>query len=654
MKIPQFIRNTSIFKNIRRYNHKINDSINLYKYKYFNSINNSNLENSDTKTKDQLDTLYSNIIKNYEDKNIREYPINKPLISIIIVDKDNSPFLKDSLLSISNIVDYYENIEVILVVNKSIHEEIKDKYKSLSIKLIDLDTSLSFSDLNNMATNYSNGEYLLFMDTNIKTPIKGVLNHLLNVYNEYDDVGAVTCQIIYESEDINKKYRIHSQATYFRNQNNNIQAYYRNHNKYPETTDNNSIDHVVAVPRYFFLIKKAVFTNIGRFSNDYKSECADLDLSLKLHYNGFKNYYTSMTAVFINQYEDRNFEIDYKSHDYKVFLGNYEKELYYEINNDKLESNMLFSEESLNIGLVVTEYGSNSTAGDYFTALELSSKLEDLGWNTSFYAQRSKENWYFVNDDIDVLIVLLERYDINKIQSNNKNLVKIAWLRNWFDEWISSSYFKDYDITLASSQTAVDLIKDKTSKDANLFPLATDTTRFNNKVKPVDKYRCDYCFTGSYWNVDRDIIDALDPDSLDYSFNLYGENWDKIPKLQPYNRGFVSYEDMPEVYASCKIVLDDANITTKKAGSVNSRVFDAISSNKLVITNNHIGNNELFDSLIPEYNSKNELQKHLETYLKDPKKKDALVSKLRKKVIENHTYTIRAEKLKSIISNFYM
>ncbi|WP_225369806.1 CgeB family protein [Methanobrevibacter arboriphilus] len=95
------------------------------------------------------------------------------------------------------------------------------------------------------------------------------------------------------------------------------------------------------------------------------------------------------------------------------------------------------------------------------------------------------------------------------------------------------------------------------------MPIATNPNRFNN-IPPSNEYLCDYCFTGSYWNVQREIIDFLDPDDLNYKFSIFGKNWDKIDKFEKYNKGFFEYFNIPTIYASTSIVIDDANHVTKK------------------------------------------------------------------------------------------
>jgi hypothetical protein len=47
----------------------------------------------------------------------------------------------------------------------------------------------------------------------------------------------------------------------------------------------------------------------------------------------------------------------------------------------------------------------------------------------------------------------------------------------------------------------------------------------------------------------------------------------------------VPYTRLPELYRAARVVLDDSNHVTKHWGSVNSRVFDALATGTLVVTN---------------------------------------------------------------------
>ena len=321
--------------------------------------------------------------------------------------------------------------------------------------------------------------------------------------------------------------------------------------------------------------------------------------------------------------------------------------------NENLSSNE-GKENSLNIAFAVTEFGETASAGDYFTALELGEGLKELGWQISFLSKSGGKYWYKVDDDVDVIISLLDIYDPRRIISSNKSLIKIAWPRNWFDRWVSHPGFSRYDIILAPSQTAVNYITDQSNKKPELFPIATNTSRFNGNIPTNKKYSCDYCFTGSYWNYPREIIELLEPDEIPYKFKLYGKNWNKIDKFKKYYQGFINYSKLPEIYASTKIVIDDANNATKEYGAVNSRVFDALACGSLIITNGEIGAKDTFKGELPVFKSKEELKYLIEYYLSNEDIRTAKIDDLQKIVLENHTYKKRSKTLQTILEKYIM
>ncbi|WP_066973883.1 glycosyltransferase [Methanobrevibacter filiformis] len=320
------------------------------------------------------------------------------------------------------------------------------------------------------------------------------------------------------------------------------------------------------------------------------------------------------------------------------------------ITDDNLVKNKIFNGTSLNIGFIVTESLENPRAGDVFTALELGGELEKLNHNVT-YIPRNEE---YDGSDLDIIINLLHDYDISKIYLKN-SCIKIAWMRNWFIKWINTPEIENYDLYLASSKTACDYLNEHLDDEVFLLPIATNIQRFSPKKKEK-KYESDYCFTGNYWGCKRDIIKFLNPKSLPYTFKIYGIGWNNIAKFRKYiwdDEGFLDYKELPKVYSSTKVVIDDANHVTKPYGAINSRVFDAIANGTLVITNGVIGSEETFKGLLPSFNSKEELERLLNFYLSNEKERLNKIKELKNFVIKNHTYEIRSLNLLKIIKDNY-
>ena len=188
---------------------------------------------------------------------------------------------------------------------------------------------------------------------------------------------------------------------------------------------------------------------------------------------------------------------------------------------------------------------------------------EEFDWKIQYLSR--KEDWYDLQD-VDVLVVLLDAYELSKIRNAKPDLVKVAWMRNWFERWTSGPDFDDFDVFLCSSSKSAQWLRDVHRKPAWLFPLATNPQRFTCDT-PVESLRSDYCFTGSYWQFEREIEHNIRPEALgDHRFALFGSGWEKHPRLSRHARGFIPYAELPKVYASTRVVVDDANHVTKDWG----------------------------------------------------------------------------------------
>jgi len=358
--------------------------------------------------------------------------------------------------------------------------------------------------------------------------------------------------------------------------------------------------------------------------------------------NNYQDY-MGLTQYKINNWRNRN-----QNQSVKELVPELSEEERKQLLNDKLND---IGEHPLKVAFVVTEAGSNVSAGDYFTASELGDSLKKFGWEIIFLSKDGPGNWYYVPRDVDVLISMLESYDPRKIRCQNKSLIKIAWARNWFERWCFNSHLSDYHLIFASSETACDYIEKKTGIKSFLLPIATNPEKFNNDIPPNEEYLCDYCFTGSYWDDPRDIMEMLNPDTLPYTFKLFGENWADFPKFRDYYQGFVDYSRMPEIYASTRMVIDDAGRGARNFGSINSRVYDALACGTLVVTNGAVGARETFQGKLPVWTSSQELNNLIEFYLENEEARQEKILELQEFVLQNHTYPHRADYLKRTLKN---
>ena len=597
-------------------------------------------------------------------KAIRDYAIKRVLpeivqketdflVSIIILNRDGLEHLKVLVPAL------YENTkginyELIVVDNaskdKSV-EYLENCEKDLSIKIIKNSVNETFSVANNKASKMAKGKYIVLLNNDIE-PLFGWLHFMLKTYDIKDNIGSVGSRLVYPfKESFEHSCNVQHAGIAFRDETGFFRPYNVCNGNLIQSEKVKQSGSKCAVTAASLLVKKEIYHEVGGLDEGYNYGYEDVDFGLKLVEAGYINYYCSDSILFHHEFGTQNKNkrdeirlrriknASYLRIKWSYFIKqNYWKEKIF--NQSKV-----FSDKPLKVAITVTDYGPKVAAGDFFTAQELANELEKLGWDV-VYLSRAKNEWYEVDEEIDVLINLIDAFDLSKIPHRNKRLIKIAWARNWFDRWCDNKYFKEYDFIFASSHIACNYIEKHSQQNALIFPIASNPDRFSIKTDVPDheQYESDICFTGNYWSSPRDIMEALSDEVLKkYEIHIYGANWEKFDRFKPFHKGFIEYDKIPNVYHNTKIVIDDAvNDITKPYGSVNSRVFDALMAGALVITNGVEGSIDLFSGELPYYEDSEDLDKLLNFYLNDDRARKSKVSQLKGMILKEHTYRHRA------------
>ena len=670
VKVPPKVKELKGYDELRRLRNHLRDDCKTLKCKTGSKVKSgaSKLKEfieRERLTESQKKELYESIInRNTSNIDLQDFGKDAPLLSIIIINRDGMKHLERLFCDFMKNVQY-PNYEILVVDNASTDKSIellKELSDDLPLKIIENKENESFSRANNKAAEIAEGEYLLLLNNDVE-PTYGWLNQMMQTALKSRDIGAVGAKLVYPDcsksrHNKNSSFKVQHRGIAFMEEDGFIKPYNMG-NRATFETEEKEEEARAAVTAAALLIEKTKYFEVGGLDEGYVYGYEDVDLCLKLLKKGYKNIYSPKTLLFHYEFgtqeKSKNKEVMERRLKNKwLFMEKWNKWLRRELLMDKLNCNRLFSETPLKIAFAVTETGENSSAGDYFTALSLGESLKKFGWKISFLSRRGSKDWYDVDDDVDVVISLLDAYDIRKIQSNNNLLIKVAWPRNWLSRWISNPDFVDYDIVMAPSEIGCSYIRERTGKNVFLLPLATDPNMFNSSVPANETLKCDYCFTGSYWDDQREIIDMLDPESLPYKFNLYGKNWENFEKFKGYHQGFVNYQKMPEIYSSTKIVVDDANRVTKEYGSVNSRVYDALASGVLVMTNGELGAKGTFHGNLPVYRSKEELNNLLEHYLSNEDARNDKIKELQEFVLSHHTYDHRAQTIRDVIERYIL
>jgi len=597
--------------------------------------------------------------ENKRNINLKQFASDAPLVSIIILNRNGLSHLKTLFKDFQENVEY-PNYEIMVVDNASTDGSLNYlEQLPFPVEIIRNTENRTFSEANNQAVERSSGEFVILLNNDVE-PAFGWLNQMMQAALRSSDTGAVGAKLVYPASHQPKhSFKIQHAGISFRREKGFIKPFNLGEGVEPFDSKYNQEQVRAGLTAAALLVAKETYQEVGGLDEGYAYGYEDIDFCLKLLKKGYRNIYCPQALLFHHEFGTQ----EYDSHrrlkkrrlkNQALFQENWGRWLDRQFFKDKINKIGIFSKDPLKVALVVTEVGLEASAGDYFTASELGECLKEFGWEISFLVRKGPGNWYQVDDDIDVVISFLEAYDPGKIMCNNKALIKIAWARNWFERWANNPSIGKYDLIFASSVTAGKFMEKKTEIKPHLLPIATNPERFNDTITSRSEYLNDFCFTGSYWDDPRDIVEFLEPESLPYDFKLFGKNWDKFEKFKNYYQGFVEYSQLPEIYASSKIVIDDVNRGSKKFGAVNSRVYDALASGTLVITNDKIGAQETFQGKLPFYNSKEDLNKLIDYYLTHDEARKNKIKELQNMVLEKHTYKIRGQKIKHVLYGRYV
>src|SRR5262249_46603358 len=129
--------------------------------------------------------------------------MGRPLVSIIIPNKDNRPALERCLASVLR--STYENYEVIIVENNSTQPETFDYYAELGrdprFRVITWSAPFNYSSVNNFGVEHARGEILLFLNNDIEAINADWLERMLQ-HIERPGIGAVGAKLYYPNDTI--------------------------------------------------------------------------------------------------------------------------------------------------------------------------------------------------------------------------------------------------------------------------------------------------------------------------------------------------------------------------------------------------------------------------------------------------------------------
>ena len=228
---------------------------------------------------------------------------SRPLVSIIIPNKDHVDDLSRCVESIINL-STYDNYEIVIVENNSETAEIRTYYEEISrhprVQVVEYKGDFNYSKINNFGVQYAKGEYLLLLnnDTEVITP--DWMEELL-MYAMRKDVGVVGAKLYYPDKTIQHAGIVIGLGAH--------RTAGHTHYRLPEANVGYMgrlcyAQDVTAVTGACMMVSKALYEELGGLDESFTVALNDVDFCLRVREKGFLNIFTPFAELY--HYESKS------------------------------------------------------------------------------------------------------------------------------------------------------------------------------------------------------------------------------------------------------------------------------------------------------------------------------------------------------------
>ena len=228
---------------------------------------------------------------------------SRPLVSIIIPNKDHVDDLSRCVESIINL-STYDNYEIVIVENNSEMAEIRTYYEEISrhprVQVVEYKGDFNYSKINNFGVQYAKGEYLLLLnnDTEVITP--DWMEELL-MYAMRKDVGVVGAKLYYPDKTIQHAGIVIGLGAH--------RTAGHTHYRIPEANVGYMgrlcyAQDVTAVTGACMMVSKALYEELGGLDESFTVALNDVDFCLRVREKGFLNIFTPFAELY--HYESKS------------------------------------------------------------------------------------------------------------------------------------------------------------------------------------------------------------------------------------------------------------------------------------------------------------------------------------------------------------
>ena len=226
------------------------------------------------------------------------------------------------------------------------------------------------------------------------------------------------------------------------------------------------------------------------------------------------------------------------------------------------------------------------------------------------------------------------RSEVNRNEILEQNSYKICWVYS-HPTTLKASEAKYYDKIFFASESSANffsgLLQQPNISKVPIFSFSS----FDEPKRKNKELTHDIVFVanarGNKKQYGRDIIGSLDPN---LNVALWGRKWPEKRRVNPeWVKGkFFPFWNLPELYKSSKICLNDHHAEHNEWDYVSFRIFDIVKSGGFCISDYNPGIEKIFGDTVVTYKTKEELNNKIKYFLVHPKERKAHIVKAQEKI----------------------
>jgi len=254
----------------------------------------------------------------------------RPLVSVIIPNKDNASLLRDCLSSILEKTTY-ENYEIVIVENNScedatfaFYEELK-RYTNIHI-VFWKGKGFNFSEICNFGAQCAGGQQLVFFNNDVLIITPNWIEEML-MYSQRHDVGAVGAKLYYMNGSVQHAGVILGLG--------GIAGHIYHgapHNATGFMGKLQIVQNMCAVTGACIMVRRSVFEEVGFFTPEFYVSFNDVDLCIKIRKAGYLIVWTPYAEAYHLESRSRGYNTTTErlhnlAKETSLFKARWEKEL---------------------------------------------------------------------------------------------------------------------------------------------------------------------------------------------------------------------------------------------------------------------------------------------------------------------------------------